>query len=181
MPTNRLEYVLHRCRNATEWCISLFHIEIIAQKQVKYPASAGIFNSHPIETMKVHQMSEPISSTAAGVIGWKFIGGLAGLGAFGAALATIVVMCVMRPRNSQEWAVGLISTVMSSLGGGCATIEYLGIQHWANSPFGLVAMMSLVFACGLPGWAIVRWIFNYIQKTQDKDIKEIVTDLRGVQ
>lgn len=49
--------------------------------------------------MKVHKMSEPISGTAAGVAGWKIIGGLAGMGAIGAGLASFVVMNMTRPKS----------------------------------------------------------------------------------
>ncbi|MDS4048167.1 hypothetical protein [Accumulibacter sp.] len=30
---------------------------------------------------------------------------------------------------------------------------------------GLVAMGGLIFGCGLPEWAIVRWVFNIIERT----------------
>lgn len=125
-------------------------------------------------------MSEPISGTAAGVFGWKLLGGLAGIGAIGAGLASIVVMCLMTPRDPKEWAVGIISTVMASVGGGSAVIQHYGLQDWAQSPFGLIAMMGMVFACGLPGWAIVRWTFNYLNKNQDKGIDEVVQQAKGI-
>lgn len=128
--------------------------------------------------MKVYKMSEPISSTAASVLGWKLIGGLAGLGAIGAGLAAVVVMCAMRPRSAQEWAIGLISTVMFSIGGGSAVIQHFNLQSWAFSPFGLVALLGLAFACGLPGWAMVRWLFNYINKHRDDDIADVVRQAR---
>ncbi|WP_455154496.1 hypothetical protein [Cupriavidus campinensis] len=123
-------------------------------------------------------MSEPISGGAAGVAGWKLIGGLAGAGAIGAGLATIVVMCITTPRSPREWAVGLISTVMGSIGGGAAVIQHFELQSWAQTPIGLVAMLGLVFSCGLPGWAIVRWLFNYIVKRQGASIDDIAADVR---
>ena len=122
---------------------------------------------------------EPTTSTgAAGIAGWKLIGGLAGLGAIGAGLAAIVVMCATTPRDPKEWAVGLISTVMASVTGGAAVVEHLEIQHWAFRPFGLVALLGLSFACGLPGWAIVRWTFNAIRKREGKGIDEIAQEVR---
>lgn len=123
-------------------------------------------------------MSEPISSTAAGVAGWKLLGGAAGAGAIGAGLASVVVMCAMTPRSPKEWAVGIISTVAASVGGGAAAIQHFGLQSWANTPIGLVAMFGLVFACGLPGWALVRALFNYIEKRKDADLAEIVKDVK---
>lgn len=127
--------------------------------------------------MKVQQMSEPISSTAAGVFGFKALGGAAGIGA---GFAALVVMCMLTPRSPREWAVGLISTVMASVGGGAFIIEHYGLQSYMNSYTGLVAVIGLAFACGLPGWAIVRAAFNYMEKVKNKDIKEIVADVREV-
>lgn len=123
-------------------------------------------------------MSEPISGGAAGVAGWKLIGGLAGAGAIGAGLAAIVVMCITTPRSPREWAVGLISTVMGSIGGGAAVIQHFELQAWAQTPIGLVAMLGLVFSCGLPGWAVVRWLFNYIVERQGAGIDDIAADVR---
>ncbi|MFM9936982.1 MAG: hypothetical protein ACKVOL_12395 [Novosphingobium sp.] len=54
-------------------------------------------------------------------------------------LAAVVVMLMTPPRCKREWAVGLISTVVSSIGGGAAVIEHFGLRHWANSPIGLCA------------------------------------------
>lgn len=126
----------------------------------------------------MNTMEPTATSSAAGLLAWKLIGGLAGIGAIGAGLATIVVMCILKPRTQSEWVVGIISTVMGSVCGGAAAIQYFGIQAWAQSLFGLVAMMGLVFACGLPAWAIVRWTFNYINKHEGADIAEVVKHLR---
>lgn len=123
-------------------------------------------------------MSEPVTSAAAGAAGWKIIGGAAGAGAIGAGLASIVVMCIMTPRSGKEWAVGLISTVVASVGGGAAVIQHFGLQSWVQSPIGLVAMLGLVFACGLPGWALVRWLFNTIERRRDADIAQLAKELK---
>lgn len=123
---------------------------------------------------------EPTSSTTgAGFVAWKAIGGLAGMGAIGAGLATIVVMCVMTPRTRSEWVVGLISTVVGSISGGAFVIQHYRLFDWMHSPFGLVATLGLVFACGLPAWAIVRWAFNFYDRRRGHDIKQIVDELRG--
>ena len=129
--------------------------------------------------MKVSQMSEPISGAAAGAFGWKLLGGMAGMGAIGAGLASVVVMCMMTPRSPKEWAVGLISTIVFSIGGGAAVVQHYGLDAWAHTPFGLVAMLGLVFACGLPGWAIVRWLFNYIEAKRNATLADVVRDVRG--
>lgn len=126
-------------------------------------------------------MSEPISGAAsAGVAGWKFIGGLAGFGVLGASLAAVVVMCLTPPRNQREWTVGLISTVIGSIGGGSAVIQHFELQSWAHSPYGLIAMLGLVFACGLPAWALVRWLFNGIAKrdAEKADLMDIAREMK---
>lgn len=122
---------------------------------------------------------EPTSSTTGGIVAWKIIGGLAGIGAIGAGLAAVVVMCLTKPRTQSEWVVGIISTVMGSICGGAFVIEHFGLHHWGQSLFGLVAMLGLVFACGLPAWAIVRWIFNFTTRREAADIVEIYNELRG--
>ena len=124
-------------------------------------------------------MSEPISGAAAGAFGWKLLGGLVGIAAIGAGLASVVVMCAMTPRSPREWAVGLISTVVFSIGGGAAVIQHYGLDAWAHTPIGLVAMLGLVFACGLPGLAIVRWLFNYIEAKRTATLADVVRDVRG--
>lgn len=95
-------------------------------------------------------------------------------------MASVVVMCAMTPRSPKEWAVGIISTLAASIGGGAAVIQHFGLQSWANSPIGLVAMFGLVFACGLPGWALVRWLFNYIAKRQNADLADVVAEVRNL-
>lgn len=96
----------------------------------------------------------------------------------GAGLASVVVMCIMTPRSAKEWAVGLICTVLASVCGGCAVIQHYGLIHWGQNLVGLIGLIGLIFTCGLPGWAVVRWTFNYIQKNQDKDLKQIVADVK---
>ena len=127
--------------------------------------------------MKVQNMSEPISTGAAGVAGWKILGGLAGTG-IGAGLAAYIVMSMTKPRTNQEWHVALICTLVGSIGGGAALISYLGLQRWADDVFGLVGMFGIAFACGLPAWLIVRALFAYIDKKRDADITEIVKDVK---
>jgi hypothetical protein len=118
----------------------------------------------------------------AGVASFKMIGWLAGMGAIGAGLASLVVMCTMTPRSPKEWAVGLVSTVVGSMCGGSWLVKYFGIGGWAVSAageldyFGLMAIVAIAFAAGLPAWALVRWTFNYINKRADADITEVAAD-----
>ncbi len=129
--------------------------------------------------MKAKYMSEPITGAAAGAAGLTLLGGTALAAAIGAGLASVVVMCMMTPRSPKEWAVGLISTIVFSIGGGAAVIQHYGLETWALKPVGLVAMLGLVFACGLPGWAIVRWLFNYIEAKRNATLADVVRDVRG--
>lgn len=129
--------------------------------------------------MKAQNMSEPISGAAAGVAGWKAISSLAAMGAIGAGLAAFVVMSMSKPSTDREWRVALACTFVGSIGGGAALIMYLGIQQWADSAIGLVGMGGLIFACGLPAWAIVRALFLYLDHHKGDDLAEIVKDVRG--
>lgn len=122
-------------------------------------------------------MAEPASSGAAGFAGWKLIGGAAGVAAGGAGLAAIVVMLMTPPRSPKEWAVGLISTVVCSIGLGSWLLHWLGMSDLAASgPAGLAVLFGLCFACGLPGWALVRAAFTWMIKRDGKDLGEIASD-----
>ena len=124
-------------------------------------------------------MTDPASSGAAGAAAFKAVGGASAVAAGGAGLAAVVVMLMTPPRSPREWAVGLISTVISSIGGGAAVIEHFGLHQWVNTPIGLCAMGGLIFACGLPGWAIVRWVFNFIHRNRDAGIDDVAQKFRG--
>jgi hypothetical protein len=120
-------------------------------------------------------MTEPATSSVAGAAAFKAMGGTA---AGSATLAAIVVMLMTPPRSRREWAVGLISTVVISIGGGAIVVEYFGLHGWVHSQVGLLAFGGLIFGCGLPGWAIVRWIFNFIEKNRDAGIDEVAKDVK---
>ena len=92
-------------------------------------------------------------------------------------LATIVVMVMTLPRNRGEWAVALISTVVASLCGGAALIQYLGLASWMTTTNGTMALGGIYFVCGLPGWSLVRWVFNFLEKRKDKDLAEIAAEV----
>lgn len=125
-------------------------------------------------------MPEPTTSGAAGAVGWKLIGGAAGVAAGGAGLATLIVMLMTPPRTPREWAVGLVSTVVSSVAGGAWVLHRLGMGDLAKSgPVGLAVLFGLCFACGLPGWALVRWMFAYIERRRDRDLGEVVQEAAG--
>ena len=64
--------------------------------------------------------------------------------------------------------------------GGVMAVQYLRLQERVDSVTGLVALGGLIFGCGLPGWAIVRWVFNFIEKNRDAGIDEVAKDLKDV-
>jgi len=120
---------------------------------------------------------EPTSSGVAGAAAFKAAGGAA---AGGALLSAIVVMLMTPPRSTREWAVGLISTVVTGIGGGAIAVQYFRLQEWVDSVTGLVALGGLIFGCGLPGWAIVRWVFNFIERNRDAGIDEVAKEVKEV-
>lgn len=125
-------------------------------------------------------MPEPTASSAAGAAaGWKLIGGAAGAAVIGATCAALVVMMMTPPRSKREWAVGLISTVIGSIAGGAFVIEHFALQAWMVSITGLLAVLGLVFCCGLPAWAVVRWAFTWIERRQGKDLGEVIREMGG--
>lgn len=126
-------------------------------------------------------MPEPTSSSAAGgIAAWKLVGGAAGFAAGGAGLAAVIVMLMTPPRTPKEWAVGLISTVLGSICGGAAVVQHYGLEAWMYSYAGKLAILGLAFACGLPAWAVVRWIFTWIMKRQGQGIDEVIQDAKKV-
>ena len=117
-------------------------------------------------------MADPANSGAAR--------GVSAVVGVGASPVVIVVMLMTPPRAPREWAVGLISTVVSSIGDGAVAIEHFGLHQWAGSPIGLCAMVGLIFASGLPGWALVRWVFNFIDRNRSAGIDEAARDVKKI-
>ncbi|KQT11070.1 hypothetical protein [Ramlibacter sp. Leaf400] len=127
-------------------------------------------------------MPDPTASAGAAgaALGWKAVGGAAGFAACGAGLAAVIVMLMTPPRSPREWAVGLICTVLGSICGGAAVVQRFGLQEWLHSYTGLVAIMGVAFACGLPAWAIVRWGFTWMIQREGKPLDEVIADARKV-
>lgn len=117
-------------------------------------------------------MPEPSSSTAAGAVaGWKLVGGAAGVASIGVVLA-FVVACMRLPKTAKEWAVALISTLMCSLGLGAVVVVKGGLLGYVSNMrseadvlLAVAGGIGIVFACGLPGWAAVRWVFLWIERS----------------
>ena len=67
---------------------------------------------------------------------------------------------------------------MAGIVGGAITLQYFRLQEWVNSVTGPPG--GLIFGCGRPGWAIVRWVFNFIDKNRDAGIDEVAKELKEV-
>lgn len=89
-------------------------------------------------------------------------------------------MLMTPPRSAREWGVGLICTVIGSVCGGAFVVQHFQLHVWLDSFVGTVALIGLAFCCGLPAWAVVRWLFTWIERRQGKDLAEIADELRGV-
>lgn len=126
-------------------------------------------------------MTEPASSAAAGAAGWKLVGGAVGAYTIGAVLASVVVLCMFPPRTKREWAVGIISTVVSSVAGGAWLLHKLGLAAMliVDGPGGLAVLFGLCFACGLPGWFLVRAAFAWMAKRRGKDLGDLISEARA--
>lgn len=124
------------------------------------------------------------AKSAAGHATAVTVYGTAGIGLVAAVLAMAVVFMARMPRSPKEWVIGLISTVVSSLSLGAAVVVKFGLLDWARKPdqfeawVGMVAIGGVVFSCGLVGWAIVRWSFNWIDAREGKQIDEVIQDAK---
>lgn len=134
--------------------------------------------------MKAMAMTEPASSAAGGFALWK---ALTAAAAGGSVLAAIVVFCMTRPRTGPEWTVGIISTVVGSLGGGAYAAMKLGVfqniktaSSDADLFLALLQLGAFMFTCGLPAWAIVRWGFNWMEKRRDASLEQVIADAKAL-
>ncbi|EYD38128.1 hypothetical protein J921_0935 [Acinetobacter baumannii 25493_8] len=119
---------------------------------------------------------EPVSTSGFTAL-LKFYG-FAIVVALAASLVVAVVLMTRMPRSPQEGAVGLICTVVSSLAGGSFIIVKWGLHEWVTDIWGMIALGGFFFVCGLPGWALVRWIFNFINKQEGKTIIEVLKEVK---
>lgn len=138
----------------------------------------GLLAAVDFETLKaMHTTMEPTStSTAGGYAAYKLAL------AFGvpAAIAALVVMLLSWPATKREGFSALVCTVTSSLCGGAALIQHLELNHWAENTIGLIGMAGMIFAAGLPGWALVRAAFAYMERRKSKDLAELFNEAKGM-
>lgn len=121
-------------------------------------------------------MPEPISSGSSAAV--VKIYGLASVTITSIVLVCLVVLMMRPPRSPHEWAVGLICTVVSSVGLGAAVIVHFSLQGLAQDYVGMCALGLLVFVCGLPGWFIVRLAFNYMNRNESASLIDVIRDVR---
>jgi hypothetical protein len=122
---------------------------------------------------------EPVSTSSFGLTALLKFYGAAIMVTLAVALVAAVVLMTRMPRSPQEWAVGLICTVVSSLAGGSFIIVKFALHSWVTDIWGMITLGGFFFVCGLPGWAVVRWTFNFINKQEGKTIIEVVKDLKA--
>jgi len=120
-------------------------------------------------------MAEPTSSGAAGFAAYKIALALG----LPAGLAAVVVMLYIQPKCKREWTMALICTLVSSVCGGAAVVQHYGLLAWGDNYMGLIALGGVIFACGLPGWVIIRAAFAWAEKRKGKDIVELIADAKG--
>ena len=120
-----------------------------------------------------------LAGSTVGAAAAKVAFALASVGFIGTGLAAVVVMCMCHPRSKQEFLVCVICTGMGAICGGAGLIQYLELSHMSNSVIGLAAMLGMSFSCGLPSWAVVRWVFNYINAREGKDIMQVVQEIKS--
>lgn len=121
-------------------------------------------------------MAEPVSTT--GTAAFLKIYGIVIVMLLSVAMIATVVMMTRMPKNPQEWAVGIICTVVSSIAGGSFVIMYLKLHQWVNDIWGVLALGGLFFICGLPGWFLVRLTANFMHHHESKNIIELIRYIR---
>ena len=121
---------------------------------------------------------EPVSTSTLGLGAFLKFYGAAIMVTLAICLVATVVIMMRLLCSPHEWAVGLICTVVSSLAGGSFIIVKWGLHEWVTDIWGMIALGGFFFVCGLPGWAIVRWTFNFINKQEGKTIIEVVKELK---
>lgn len=123
--------------------------------------------------MRLNGMTEPASTAVGGYALGKMFGPLAFV-----LLVVIVVMSMTMPKTSREWTVAIISTVVASLCGGAALIQWLGISAWALTFDGSIALGGFHFVAGLPAWVMVRGWFAYTEASKGRSLLSMIKELR---
>ena len=62
--------------------------------------------------------------------------------------------------------------------GGRFIIVKWGLYEWITDIWGMIAFGGFFFICGISGWALVRWIINFIDKQEGKTIVEVIKEVK---
>lgn len=122
-------------------------------------------------------MTEPVS-TSTGIAVLVKLYGILFILSVAAFLAWLVVIMTRMPRTRSEWVVSLITTLIGSLTGGAFIVQKFSLHIWAENPYGAVALGGVFFIAGLPVWAIIRWVFNYVNDREGMDIIEVIKEAK---
>ncbi|CAM3041375.1 hypothetical protein [Dichelobacter nodosus] len=121
-------------------------------------------------------MSEPIITTgsvAISTIVYKLL-----LYLVGPLLASIIVMLMTPPKNPREWTAIFISTIVCSVGLGAYFVTNLLNISIPFNELDAMVIGGVYFACGLPGWFLVRSAFRFMEVRKNQDIVEIITEIK---
>lgn len=124
-------------------------------------------------------MSEPVSGSGAGfAIGKAF--GLPLLLIVGFVFVWLTVVMTRPPRSSREWVVSLLCTLAGSFGVGGFVIAKYNLHVIADTWLGGMGLAGIIFACGLPAWAIVRFVFTEIdmREQQGQGIVQVIKEIK---
>jgi hypothetical protein len=122
-------------------------------------------------------MAEPVSSGVGAAAIVKFYG-LITILSIAASLAYLIVVMTRVPRTRREWVISLVTTLVGSIAGGSLVVQKFSLHDWSTNWFGMCALGGIIFCCGLPFWAIVRWSFNYINARENATIFDVVNEVK---
>lgn len=115
------------------------------------------------------------TSGSAGVTALVKIYGFKVLGGF---LAVVISFAFLWPKTAREGVTRIGCTIASSilLGATAAQWVYTFFPWW---PRDVEAAMIIYVAAGLPAWWVLGGVFKWLQKTETKDIAEIVKEVKS--
>ena len=92
----------------------------------------------------------------------------------------MLVMSMTAPRSSRELIAALISTLTFSLLGGAVAIKQLGLEELVHGDMiDMMSLCALIFACGSPGWVLMRAVFNWTESRKDLEIDDLVKSAKN--
>ena len=116
---------------------------------------------------------EPVSTSGFAAF-LKFYGAAIMVTLAIALVATVVIMMRL-PRSPQEWAVGLICTVVSSLTGGAFIIVKWGLHEWVTDIWGMIALGGFFFVLIILFlfWLFYKLLYGILLRRLQKNYNEL--------